>query len=132
LAEEMTQMICHALTSKGFQCAPVSVTASASPVEIQRLLQEHAGKRAILFVLHEWKSDTHTDTVLAYDATLRVLDPRGATMAENRIHGRDVLGGTFWNASSFARTAVPQALQKKLEALLNDPAVTTALQTVNH
>src|SRR5438093_13606717 len=115
----MTQVICNALTSKGFQCIPVFVAADAKPNEIRRKLQEHADTMAMFLVLYEWKSDTHTDTTLAYDATLSVLDQHGAPLAETRIHGRDVLGGTFWNASSFARTAVPQALQKNLEALLN-------------
>lgn len=130
-ADDMTQVLCQALTSRGFHCVPVLVAASVHPPETRRKLQEHAGTPALVVTLQEWKSDTHTDTALAYDATLRVLDPQGTPMAESRIQGRDVLGGTFWNSGSFARTAVPQALKKKLEELLNDPVVITALQTVN-
>jgi len=129
LADEMTDVICRALTSKGFQCVPVLVPAQAKPNEIQRKIQEHPDTTALVLVLHEWKSDTHTDTAFAYDATLRVLNPQGAPLAETHIQGRDVLGGTFWNASNFAHTAVPQAVKKNLEELMNDPAILTALQT---
>jgi hypothetical protein len=129
LAEDITQITCNALTRKGFQCVSVTVAASAKPNEIRRKLQEHNGMSALLLVLHEWKSETHTDTALAYDVTLRAIDPQGSQIAETHIKGRDVLGGTFWNSGSFARKAVPQALQKNLEELLNDPAIITALQT---
>ena len=129
LAEEMTYVTCNALTKQGFQCVPVPVAASAKPNEIRRKLQEHAGMSAVFLELHEWKSDTHTDTALAYDVTLRILDPHGTPTAETHIQGRDVLGGSFWNPLSFAHTAVPQALQKNLEELLNAPMIITALQT---
>lgn len=131
LADDMTEIICDALTSKGFQCVPVSVAASARPDEIQRKLQEYPGTRVMVLVLHEWKSDTYIATALAYDATLSVLDEYGALMAETHIQGRDVLEGSFWNSYSFASRLVPQALKKNLEKLLNDPTVIAALQTGN-
>lgn len=131
LADDVTEKLCHALTDKGFQCTPVFVAASAKPNEIRQKLQEYPGIPALVLVLHEWKSDTHTDTTLVYDATMRVLDPARGALAEHRIQGRDVLGGTFWNASSFAQKAIPQALKKNLEELLNEPTILTALQTVN-
>jgi len=130
VAEDMTQMLCRSLHSKGFHCLPVFLEAQAKPNEIRRKLQEHSGMSAMLLVLHEWKSDTHTDTTFAYDATLNVLDPSGAPRAVSHIQGRDVLGGTFWNARSFAHTAVPEAVKKNLEELLNDPAIIAALQTI--
>jgi hypothetical protein len=81
--------------------------------------------------VREWKSDTHTDTTLAYDATLRVLDAEGTVLAETHIEGKDVLGGSFWNTLQFAHQAIPQAVQRKLETLLNDPSMTGALQGLN-
>jgi Bacterial SH3 domain len=137
LADEMTEIISHALSRKGFQCRPVLVPASMRPDEVRRKLQEYTDATALLLVLHEWKSDTHTDTALAYDATLSVFDPHGVALAETHMQGRDVLGDAFFGnvfgkGERFAATAVPQALQKKLEELLNDPMIITALQTGKH
>lgn len=131
LAEDMTQVICSALTKKGFQCVPIIVAANASPSEVRRKLQERASTLAILLVLNEWKSDTHVDTTLAYNATLSILDPRGTTIAETQIQGRDILGSNFWDPIGVAYTAVPQMFKKKLEELLNHPSVIAALQSVN-
>jgi hypothetical protein len=129
LADEISEMICTALTEKGFQCTPMELAPNAAPDALSKKLnQDHANTPALLLILHEWKSDTHTDTAVAYDMTLRVLDSVGVQVAETHIKGRDVLGGTFWNSARFARKAVPQALQRNLETLLGDPAITKALE----
>lgn len=135
LAEEMTEIISRALSKRGFQCRAVFVPASMGADEVRRKLQAPTGAIALLLVLREWKSDTHTDTALAYDMNLSVFDSYGVSLAETRIHGRDVLGdASVGNALTgsgmkFAVAAVPQVLQKKLEELLNAPMIITALQT---
>lgn len=92
------------------------------------MTHDHANTPAVLLILHEWKSDTHTDTAVAYDMTLRVFESEGSQVAETHIKGRDVVGGTFWNSGSFARKAVPQALRKNLETLFGDPVIIKALE----
>ena len=56
------------------------------------------------------------------------MDKTGATLAEKRIQGRDDLGGSFWNPPSHAKGAVPLAFKAKLEEVLNDPAIGSALR----
>lgn len=51
LADEMTAIISHALSSKGFQCIPVFVAASARPDEVRRKLQEYTGATELLLVI---------------------------------------------------------------------------------
>ena len=131
LADEMTEMVCQALTRQGFQCTPVFVAATARPPEVQRRLQTYADTPAVLLTIQEWKSDTHTDTSVYYDIAVQVIDQARVVRADGRIQGKDVPGGTFWNSSSFAARAVPQAVQKHLEALLNDSKILAALQTVH-
>jgi hypothetical protein len=129
LADEIMEMMCTALGEKGFTCIPMELAPNAAPNTLsKKLKQDHANTPAVLLVLHEWKSDTHTDTAVAYDMTLRVLDSEGTQVAETQIKGREVLGGTFWNSGSFARKAVPQALQRNLETLFGDPVIIKALE----
>jgi Bacterial SH3 domain len=130
-AEEMTHVLCQALTQRGFHCLPATVVPQATPGEIRQALTRQNPTPALFLTVREWKSDTHTDTSLAYNATLRVLDAQGAVLAESHIEGKDVLGGNLWNTLPFAHQAIPQAVQRKLETLLNDPAMTTALQALN-
>jgi hypothetical protein len=131
LAEDMTHVICNALKKKGFQCVPVIVAANNSPDEVQRKLQEATGNVAVLLTLHEWKSDTYVGTALIYNVTLHVLDGSGTVIVEARTEGRDVLGSNFFDPVGVAYTAVPQAFKQKLEELLNQPAVISALQTTS-
>jgi hypothetical protein len=130
-AEEMTHALCQALMQRGFHCLPATVAPQATPGDIRRVLTGQGQTPALFLTVREWKSDTHTDTSLAYDATLRVLDPQGTVLAEAHIEGKEVLGGGFWNTLPFAHQAIPQAVQRKLETLLNEPAMTTALQALN-
>jgi hypothetical protein len=129
-AEEMTHALCQALTQRGFHCLPATVSPQATPGEIRRALTRQNPTPALFLTVREWKSDTHTDTSLAYNATLQVLDAQGTVLAESHIEGKDVLGGSFWDTLSFAHQAIPQAVQRKLETLLNEPAITNALQAL--
>jgi len=126
LAEDMTHVICNALSKKGFQCVPVVVASSESTDEVRRKLQGVAGNVALLLTLREWKSDTYSSTALIYDVALQVLDGSGTVIAETSAKGRDVLGSSLWNPIGIAHTAVPQAFKQKLEELLNHPAVLAA------
>jgi hypothetical protein len=124
LVEEMTPAICTALTNKGSQCVPV-IVARERPDAVRRKLVGSPGSRALLLVLDEWQSDTHTNTVLAYNATLYVLDEGGNTLTETYAEGRDMLGGSCFEMTG---AAVLQACKHKLEELLNHSDVIAAFQ----
>jgi hypothetical protein len=125
----MTDAICTALEDEDFQCVTISTAASESPEAVRRKLQTAAGDKKLLLVLSEWRSDTHFDTVLIYNATLSVLDQHGTILAEAHTEGRDVLGGNAIDPIGFAAGVVPQAVKRKLQELLNHPDVIIALQS---
>jgi len=88
-----------------------------------------SGTDRFLFLrLDEWKADTATNTALIYDVHLMVLDQSGNQMTEVARKGKDDLGGDFIDPPDRAKVVVPQAYQRMLESLLNDPKVTQALQ----
>jgi Bacterial SH3 domain len=124
LAQEMTYLVCQALEQRGFRCLPATVMPQATSEETHRVLTGRGQVPAVFLTIREWKSDTPTDTSLAYNATLRVLDVQGAVLAQTHIEGREGLG---WGAHE----KVPQAVQRKLETLLNEPTMTTALEALN-
>ena len=128
LAENMTTVIVNSLGLKGFRAQAVVVTSSMSLSEVRHRLTALDAERALLLMLHEWKSDTYMNVGLHYDVTLLVLDRAGTVLAEKRLSGHDNLGGSFWNPPSHARDAVPRAFKAKIEELLNDTAVASALR----
>lgn len=127
LADSMTQAIVNSLNQKGFRSVPVAVTASEAAATAREKLMRAGGERAVLLTLREWKSDTYQNTWLAYDVTLTVLDRTGQVVGESRLAGKDDLGGDFLNPPGHAKKVVPAAFKAKLEQLLGDPAVVTAL-----
>ena len=128
LADDMTRAIVVAMAKRGFQPAPVLVAPSADAAQVRQALFTDGAERGLLLTLREWKSDTYINVALRYDITLVVMDRTGATLAEKRTQGRDDLGGSFWNPPSHAKDAVPLAFKAKLEEVLNDPAIASALR----
>ncbi len=127
LADDMTEAIVNSLKLKGFEPVPVILSASVNPAEARERVARAGGGRGILLTLQEWKSDTMVNTALIYDLTLSVLDRAGQVIAETRLQGRDNLGGSALNPPAYAREAVPRAVKAKLEELLSDPQVASAL-----
>ena len=128
LADDMSSVICASLKKKGFACAPVSVDPKESLDEITQKLKGSKAMRLMLLAINEWRSDTYTNTSLYYDVVLTVMDNQGAQLAASKAKGEDDLGGRMSNPPAHAKEEVPKAYQKKLEALLNDPSVISALR----
>ena len=129
LADDMTQAIAVSLKGRGFQVVPVALVHSDSADDARAKLAQSAAL-GVLLTVNEWRSQTKDSTFLFYDVTLRVLGRDGHVLGERRIHGRDSLGGSVWNAPAHAREAVPRAFKAKLEQLLNDEVVVHALRGI--
>jgi hypothetical protein len=127
LAEDFAATVSESLARKGFKSTTVKVSVSGTP-NIRALAAQAKSERVALVLIREWKSDTYQNTALSYDVTLQVYDSAGKRLAENRITGRDDLGGSAWNPPSHARTAVPAAYGKKLEELFAADAVVKSLR----
>jgi len=127
LAEDLASTVSESLARKGFKSTTVKVSVSGTP-NIRALAGEAKSERVALVLIQEWKSDTYQNTSLSYDVTVQVYDAAGKKLAENRISGRDDLGGSAWNPPSHARSAIPAAYKKKLEDLFSADAVVKSLR----
>jgi hypothetical protein len=128
LADDMSTVICASLEKKGFACTPVSVEPNESQIQITSKLKAANAKSMILLTINEWLSSTYQNTGLTYDLVLTIMDNQGSKLAGKSVKGEDELGGSFWNPPAHAKDAVPQAYKKKLELLLNDAEVISALK----
>lgn len=128
LAADFRNTIVSALKSKGIDTEAVVTDLGLSRTEAIEALTATGKERALLFVITEWKSDTYANTKLVYNVTLTVYDNSGTELATSNVTGQDNLGGSAWNPPAYAKSAVPAAFQAKLEILLNDPRIATALQ----
>lgn len=128
LADDMTRSVCASLKKKGFDSSPVIIDYSLDSGAAVRELIAASPERAVLLVLHEWKSETYQNTSLHYKVELKVFNAEGTELAEAKIEGEDDLKGSAWNPPSHAKKAVPIAFKEKLEALFNQPQIVEALQ----
>jgi len=128
LADDTSSVICAALKKKGFVCLPVSVEPNEPQTQVVDKLKATSANTLMLLTINEWLSSTFQNTGLSYDLVLTVMDSQGTRVVEKKIKGEDELGGSFWSPPGHAKEAVPVAFKRKLELLLNDPAVTSVLK----
>jgi hypothetical protein len=122
LADDFTQTIQAALSSKGVKVSALSLPVGTDESEAIKRLSA-AGDKAIFIVIYEWKSDTFVDTTLAYDIQAKVIDASGKVLASKKMSGKDNLGSAGMNAPGYSRQAVPVAFRKKLEELFAAPEI---------
>ncbi len=128
LAEDFTATIVAALESKGITVESVLVGQSGNDKKAIQALAASGADKSLLVSLREWKSDTMQNVAMIYDVKAQVFDARGQLIAENAAYGRDNLGGSFINPPKHAKTAVPAAYRRILEALRGDPKILDALK----
>ncbi len=113
----MASVLAAALGRSGAEVTTVKVAPGASRAAAVRSLLSTLAEKAVLVSLHEWKSDTYTNSELVYDVEMEVFNRRGDVLAKKRAEGTDQLGGSFWNPPAHAREAIPPAFQRKMEDL---------------
>jgi hypothetical protein len=128
LAEDFAAAIAASLSRRGYKATTVAVAPSTGGADARSLAAQAGAERVALVSIHEWKSDTYQNTALLYEVVLRVFDANGTELANNRVTGRDNLGGSAWNPPDHARGAVPVAYRRKLEELFAAPAVRDSLR----
>ena len=79
--------------------------------------------------INHWKSDTYVDVILAYNISIRALSPSGEILASHAVETDENLKGKVANPPKYAKTAIPAAFKKALEALLNHGPVVAVLGT---
>ena len=101
----------------------------ASLAEVRIALLQTGRAAGLAVQIQEWRSDTFSGTALDYGVVLAVFDAVGREIGRTAIGGHDVLvfGGHFTDPAVRAEKAVPDAYARKLEELLNAPAIRRAL-----
>jgi len=128
LAADMTVVLCESLNNHGYQAAPLPpVKGEKKEQATERLIQSNSD-RLLLLTINEWYSNTYQNTGLFYDVHLAVIDKSGKVLAESTVKGEDDLGGSFWNPPAHAKEKVPEVYKQKLESLINDDSVSSALK----
>lgn len=127
-ADDVTDVIAASLAKKGFKAVPIRVALADRPEAVVEKVIAANADRIIIVTLKDWKSDTYMNVALAYDVTLRVYSGQGKKLGEKNIEGRDNLDEGESSPARYARTAVPMALKKKLEELLNSKEIKNVLQ----
>jgi hypothetical protein len=128
LATELAQAVAHGLQTKGFRVFIVAAVPGPPDPAIMQALAYAQTDRSLFIHFSEWYSDTMNNTGLKYQALADVRDDQGRPLAASQVAGNDNLGGNFFDPSGHMADAVPAAAQTILERLLNDPAITRALQ----
>jgi len=128
IAVDFSGVITTALQKRGMKAETIVLAPSADPADGKKKLIAASKDRLLLLELIEWKSDTYNDTGLLYHVRLSVFDHGGALLGEVTKQGDEDLGGSFMNPPAHAKSAVPVALQRILEELLNDPRIVGAFQ----
>lgn len=127
LADDIAASVARSLLEGGAQASAVSLASSLSQDQAITALRSSGADRLLLLRFTEWKADTFNNTALLYDLKAYAYDAQGRVIAESEISGRDNLGGSAFNPPGHARSAVPQAFKRKLEALLNSDQIARVL-----
>lgn len=128
LAEDMGQTLAQAFKRSGVDVKTIQIQPAESDTAARQVVVKLGQQRSLLLTIKEWKSDTYQNTTLAYDLRLVVLDRTGTVLADKSLRGNDNLGGDFMNPPGHAKTAVPAAYRKTLDALLGSPEIQKAVQ----
>jgi hypothetical protein len=129
LSTDFATSIRRGLMSAGYSVKTVEIGDLASLAQIRIALLQTGAQRGLAVQIQEWKSDTFSGTALDYAVALAVFDGVGREIGRTAINGRDVVvfGRDVTNPGRRAEEAVPGAYARKLEELLNAPAIRRAL-----
>ncbi len=126
LATEVASLVVEALKASGVSASAVPVAPNADAQKAQDAIASAKAERGLVVLVKQWKSDLYLNMEVDFDLTAVVLDAAGLELARSKVAGNDRLGAaTFESEVSAAASA---ALKRKLEVLLNDPAIVAALQ----
>jgi hypothetical protein len=128
LAGDFRDAIVAALKNRNITTDGLNILPAMSDAAVQQAAVTASADRLLYVRIDEWKADTAQNTALYYDLHLAVLDRAGKVISELQRKGDDNLGGDGWDPVGHAAKVVPEALQRILESLLNDPKIVEAFK----
>jgi hypothetical protein len=127
LSADFATSIRRGLEKAGYRVKTVDIFDRASPGQVRIELLQTGAQRGLAVRIQEWKSDTYKYAALDYAVALEVFDAVGQEIGRTAIKGREVLGGDVLDPAALVEKAAPVAYTRKLEELLNAPAIRRAL-----
>lgn len=126
-AEEVAEMACRSLMRSGFRCTSEVFSPGDRDAALAQAMARQNASKGLLFVVSEWKVDTYASTSLWYAMQLAVRNREGKTLASKHVNGKEVLGSSLVAPASVATEETPKSLKQKLEEIMNDRSVASAL-----
>lgn len=127
LADDIATSAAQSLSQSGAKVHPVLLAPRLTREQAISELMAVGADKLLLINFTELKSDTYNNTAFHYRMSAYVCDAQGRVVAENTVSGRDHLGGSAFNPPAHAKSAVPEALERVLERLLNSHEISSAL-----
>jgi len=127
LSADFEASIRRGLERAGYGVEAVTMFDRASLAQVRVELLRTGAQRGLAVQIQEWKSDTYDNTILYYEIVLAVFDAAGREIGRTVIKGREEFGGNLIDPGGHARRTVAEAHARKLEDLLNAPAIRGAL-----
>ena len=106
-----------------------STVTSGSFRDVVEDLKTTRASRLLIVRINEWKADTAVNTGLYYDLRADVLDGGGHPLGRAVVRGSDDAKGDLFNPAGRAKEAAPQAFWAKMTRLMNDDAISKAMET---
>jgi hypothetical protein len=103
------------LEAAGFR---VSTSTNKGGSDVSSAARTANAARALMVVMHEFKSDTFNNINFDYDFEAVVYDADGRELAREKLSGEEVISGSLMNPPKAARQKVPEYFYQKIHALI--------------
>jgi hypothetical protein len=127
LAREFQNSLTSALSQAGATVIRVDLGTEISGPDAQRLMLGAGADKALLVTIYEWRSDGYANVNLRYEILVSVVGVTAKRLAGDKSIGQ-VLGSEYPTPGYLSEALVPPAYKEKLEEMLSDPAIVSALQ----
>lgn len=128
LADDVAAGLERSLKQAGYRVRLKSTVTSESFHDLVEDLKTTRASRLLIVRINEWKADTAVNTGLYYDLTADVLDGGGHRLGRAVVRGKDDAKGDLFNPAGRAKEAAPQAFWAKMTRLMNDDAISKAME----
>jgi hypothetical protein len=127
LARQMNTAVVNALQDQDITAEALVLTPGTDTDEALERFQEGASDRFLLVDVKEWKTDVYARMTTHWDLVASVYDQSGTRLAQNSISGVEPVSASALGLEDPNSQKATQLTSRKLEELLNDPNIQSAL-----
>jgi hypothetical protein len=123
----MNTAVVNALQDQDITAEALVLTPGTDTDEALERFQEGASDRFLLVDVKEWKTDVYARMTTHWDLVASVYDQSGTRLAQNSISGVEPVSASALGLEDPNSQKATQLTSRKLEELLNDPNIQSAL-----